>query len=343
MLILYSIFTIYESENPSNRRLVAIGILTGVLISFKVIGLSLYAALILHLAWHLFKHEYKKKWVPLVLITIIPILTAMMIQRIVIGSPFSDNGSWYTAVFFIDGIWETITNNTVAYWLTAQQYFEQEVWNWANVFMIFSVGLFFLIGWIRKSSKAFGLCEIFFMIYIAVILIYPYNNTSHRFLAPIIPLILYYVVIGLQQLRSINTRSLITTAFLAMLWSSNFIQFKNLIQFNQFEVKGPETNEAKAAFKYINKELQGETIAFTKPFVVLYYSQCNAQFVDFDNSLSTLEDHMKLYGTRHLLLCNDSIQSEVYSKDILDEVAYSSQFSLEWKNETFSLWKFELD
>jgi hypothetical protein len=88
-----------------------IDILTGLLISFKVIGLTLYIALVVKLTFSYFKLKPAIAKAQLASIITIPIAMLVTIQWVVFGNISNQNILWYNDVFTLDEIVTTLFNH----------------------------------------------------------------------------------------------------------------------------------------------------------------------------------------------------------------------------------------
>jgi hypothetical protein len=80
-------------------------------------------------------------------------------------------------------------------------------------------------------------------------------------------------------------------------------------------------------------------VAFSKLFVIHYYSGRTSQFVELKSELKDIEQDLDKNKCNNLLLCKDSNQSEVYNEQLLLDIIESKNFYLRWENDKFSLWK----
>ena len=120
----------------------------------------------------------------------ITIFATFFVLAVVQNLFFHKDGSEgsYIDSFFLDA--DTIYSNFFIYLKGFYEYFQNGYSDVLNKFIFLFLTIFSFFGFIIRSRK-FGIHEIFYVVYIAIILIWP-ENQGKRFLIPLLPLYLFY-------------------------------------------------------------------------------------------------------------------------------------------------------
>lgn len=285
MFFLYVVFIIAE-KSKTRATTILIPILFGLAAATRSVGIIFFIAYLIHLFISK-DRTIKIKFIETGISILLFSLTLLLINALILPEVKNSEVSFYTTVFD-DSTFHTIIDNIHKYILNFQLLFEQEIWKFTNVLIIITLSLLFSTGFFVSVRKNFGFKEIAFILYLLFLLFYPYGAACLRFLIPILPLLLFYVIMGLLCLLSIKaipkTMTLsITSAYLCLLILSNvktvWINFHQ--EKNQY---GPYRNDIVEDFQKIaEKTKSSESIAFCKPFIINLFCERNSYYYSEKN------------------------------------------------------------
>ena len=79
-------------------------------------------------------------------------------------------------------------------------FFEQEIPFWMNTIMKCSVIFLFITGIIYSSKNKVNVLHFAFLFYLLFLLVYPYNGDTIKYLIPIVPLFIYFMIYGFSEI-----------------------------------------------------------------------------------------------------------------------------------------------
>jgi hypothetical protein len=180
---------------------------------------------------------------------------------------------------------------------------------WSNGYWPLGARLFFLAclalavwGYARKAYPSPGIVEVYLPLYCIPLALH--GSQDLRFLLPILPLMLYYTLTGLQSIKWLQPkkRSEAAITLFALLTVLSFAGRYSQMDFGPIRegIVKPETQEM---FDYIRKNTSEDaTIVFRKPRVLACYT--NRQSAVFHEPLpgEDLEDWFDSIGADYLVL-----------------------------------------
>lgn len=247
-----------------------IPILIALLISIRFVGLSLFLGYILHLFLNKtfsLKDKLKEVLVCFCIIGAIIFLINTFCLSSVTNREVALYGTYVSKHISIS----SIVDNVMLYSKYITLFFEQEIPFWTNNVIKFIVSLLFIIGFVYSVLKKRTVIEWTFIFYFLFLFIYPYNGDTIKYLIPIFPLFIYYVVFALGLLLTqflFQWRSQLVLSGLAIILLSNS---KTIwLSINRVEENiGPYESSVLNDFEMIKKIVpDSKTIAFGKPFIV---------------------------------------------------------------------------
>ncbi len=341
MLLLYLCILMFEKKSIIYSTYL-LPITIGFLISVWNIGLAFYLAIILYLLYFLIKKHTNKKLKQLVFTILAPIISYFLIKFIVTGHFSSQNLMWYTQVFISENFYKVFQENSTFYLNTFKLFFEQEVWAWANILIKDFALVFFIIGIFNKWRSKIELMDVFFIVYVFVILLYPYQEAGIRFLLPLIPIILMYIVKGIYSISlKINVlKEKLAIGFLIVVILSNAINFKSTIKDGDSKIIGPNSTEAQEAFIAIRRLVpENDIVCFAKPLALHFYTERKALSTEKYAGINELKNRMETFQTEFLLVCKDKKQKAVYIENLDKDVSECSDFIEIWENRNFVMYQ----
>jgi hypothetical protein len=341
MLVLYSCFLLYQKKG--NTSFIILSIMTGFLISIASSGYSFFIAVAAFMSLDLLKNiftkvPFKENLKKLGSFLVISIFTYLAIKLIVSKSISSNDIIAYQTGFDF----KRIPENFSYYLKILPLFFEQEIWGWFNI-IVKNIALIFLIaGIFNKWRKKFDVVDAFFILYIMILLSFNIQSAGLRYLIPILPLFLAYIVYGLQSVFSLLpiNKNFIIASFLIVLIGSNYINLLNTITKNENTNYGPQSPTAVETFNYIKRNISTNAIiVYVKPKVLHLYSERNSIALSESQNISSIKTHLKKSNASYVLLCDDKSQGDVCDLELSKKVSNCIDFNLLWRNSSFLLFE----
>jgi len=324
---------------------IIIAILGGLLMSVRAIGVVFPLAVLI---WAVRKRFIEKDKTPMskcvcgFLVGIGSILIYLLLNRLVFNVPQAEGGS-YIGVWGEEGLYYTLLFN-LAYYTEQFKYFFAPWggnWNFLPLILKSVIFTFTLLGVIRSFFKRLELIDMIVILYLGILLIYPYRHAGIRFLFPIMPMLAYYLVRGLETIHIFpRISSTAKTIFLGCVVLVSYLHMISYILETQDKtLEGPQQPEAVDAFEYIrNNTENGDLILFAKPRVLALYTdrQCMANHIErspkeiADLILSREVD----WVLTHTEISDQAIHDFIRAQDMVCEY--------QWSNEKFVLYKVAL-
>jgi hypothetical protein len=359
--ILLAITIIYNRyKNPAGYLLT--GLLCGCLMSVRTIGVVVPLAFIAESVRNLFVYFFIEKQKGLKIIkhelfktTGIAALSFglyALLNFVIFRIP-SDPTTGYLSIFRFHGLGTIILQNLAYYTDTLQSFFnpKNDAWIFLPLITKSFVFTMVLIGFFKKLLRGFGFVDLLVILYLVVLIMYPYRQSGFRFLFPLIPFLLSYAVAGL---KSINTglkmkKPLKILIFGALILVQYIYGFNDLRKIQHQKQEGPCTDEAWVAFDYIRKNTPPDAVvAFTKPRALALFADRRSMTNNTaDNEFRKASEKFSLnHVTYYLLYCK---KNDEPAGGLLDEMTNPSlekyiaenpaEATLLWSNERFKLYK----
>lgn len=343
-LLLLSLYLFEKYSKGPFWMGIIIAALGGLLMSVRIIGVVFPLAV---LVWAIRKRFIEKDKSPVnkcvcgFLVSVGSIMFYLLLNNLIFHVPQAEGGS-YAGIWGKESLYATIVYN-LAYYTEQFKYFFSPwggSWNFLPLMLKSVIFTFTLIGLIKRLAKRWELMDMIVILYFAVLIIYPYRHAGIRFLFPVIPFMVVYLVDGLKTLQlfpGISTRA--KTWFLGLLVLASYL---NMIWFiilnNNKIVPGPQENVSVHAFEYIKANTPREAIfLFSKPRVLALYTERKSMTNHKEDDPAFIHALIKNYGIGYILL-HDDISDDAIRKYVEDNENLLQQ---EWSNLKFRLYRVE--
>ena len=185
-----------------------------------------------------------------------------------------------------------------------------------------------IIGWIASAFKKLRAIEVWFPMYVLVLLAYPYHASGLRFLLPIIPLLFLFAAEFFVLFSKRYKQFLVLAAAVPFL----FTYHRSLETMKNWpgEVDGPQSSGAIVLFDFVKNETSADSkFLFNKPRVLSLYTDREAMGNGRFQSQGSLQkqvdsipinyliqaDPLWSPGLDTLLMNNEDVTELVYDKD----------------------------
>lgn len=347
-LLLVTALLLFRPEKDfSWLRIVILSFVTGFMISVRPIGFVFLVAVVIDLARKLLlKKEYKvsDKWrsavVKLIVMALLPAFIYFMLNILIFRIPAGGSLSDYLAFFSLSSFVSTFFTNLEHYIEVFRYMYTPGSGIARGIALLcgFSVLVMTMIGLIRKISENFEAVDIFFILYMLVLMVYPNNFSAFRFMVPAGFIMLIYAATGIKSvmvLPKVNgmTKTLVLSIFLFILYLPGIA---GVIRGRYTTLAGPQEASAVEAFAYIRNNLPEDAILmFPKPRALSLYAE-RAAFADpVSRDMTKFHEQVMTAGANYFLL----------SKKISREESFrymrvmNSRVEKIWSNEVFELYR----
>ncbi len=281
---------LYINSNSTNNKknifnCIACGLLTGFIILIKSTGLVLLIAIIIDILIKIINtsgRDINKNAILQLLLKLLFITSTILIVYFIFNYVIFNihNGTLHYFKFLYGnyGMKETFLHNIAYYINMLQNFFHPKVILWEFLPLICKsfVLTFFVLGLINELFKKIAFMEIFVIVYLFAICFFPNSTQGIRYLFPLLPFIMYFVVKGLKTINlNLKINQKIITICLAFICISYYkTGITNIIKDQSSILQGPQETEAIEAFNYIkNNTKPTDTIVFIKPRALALYTE----------------------------------------------------------------------
>jgi len=200
------------------------------------------------------------------------------------------------------------------------------------IFIVIVTGLF------RINYKQSGLLIIFLVVYMGVLIIYPYQMGGVRLLLPVLPIIIVVFIKGFQYLiHLIPLRKARIWIIVLFLSAEVVITIKGHYYFNHYRKPSAlTTTETLEAFDEIKKLTRKQDIIETSfPRIIAFYTNRKAYTSGPDATLSQYIINKKKFKGRYL------VHSKQYGYKSELNLINSEKVQLIWQNNKYQLYIFK--
>ena len=178
-----------------------------------------------------------------------------------------------------------------------------------------------------------------FLVYLVVLLIYPYLGGGFRFLMPVLPFILKYIFIAINELlKFVRVKSAVPITVLLIVILLQYIP-GNIDQVKSMALpeQGPNEMPAVRTFNYLHN-LPGEpVVVFLKPRALSFYSGRKAAYVARNIGLDQLPALFNRMNAHYFLLCHENDEvNDVLLKSFI--AGNKEKVKLIWQDNYFELY-----
>ena len=220
---------------------------------------------------------------------------ALIIQNILLPSD-----GYYFDQFKFD--FKSILHNIIWYTDSAFVVWENGYSNLLKIILFTIVSIIAIIGYIVRIKNNLTILEIFFLTYLGVIILWPYSQ-GIRYLIPLIPIYLIYVVVGLTQFKFIPIKAIRSTLYYLLIIAmfGSYLGRYSKINFNS-SYGGIDKKESIQLFKYIKENTKVDDVfIFRKPRVLALYTDREAARYQYSNNDNDLWNFFESIGATYVI------------------------------------------
>ncbi|HEX5001946.1 MAG TPA: hypothetical protein VFW78_05585 [Bacteroidia bacterium] len=166
-----------------------------------------------------------------------------------------------------------ITESIGIYYKSFKSLFEFEVPSLANSIIVTGTGILFVIGFVGSIVREKSVLELFFTFYLVMLMLYPDYNESFRFLFPLFPLFLWYIVKAvriIQETVRLNVAGIVTSGLATLLVIGNL----STLRVNRPVSASICDADALELFHYLRKSVpKGNIVSCDKPWAIAWFGE----------------------------------------------------------------------
>ncbi len=331
----FAVFVLATFYFASRKSWILVGVSVAFATAVRSAGISLMVASAALAIIELFRNrEFTFRAVissPLVRSTVIGVVVFILISEFLF--PGKAN-SGYVSFIQSHEFGNVIVGNAELYWqLLRSFFFTESASAFLSVCMV-ALALLMLAGWLKKVVKKPGLEDLWFPIYIMVLLLYPYRGGALRFIIPVLPLLFYYIYHALEF--NLTTKRL-AMAFLVLPIILNFPKTMEFTSNWPKNLAGPQSETSTELFGHIVSETnQSESFLFLKPRVLALYTDRACMSNERYQPVHSIKAQLDSVGIDYVLACNTVWNPGVDS--LLTK--YPENFNLKFENSDFQLYRY---
>jgi len=351
---LLSIVILYQfnKEEKNYFYYFFIGLLSGFLMSIRAAGSVFVMAVGIELAIVFFNFWRKKITIDALKKSAIQkfllIFTAIFIYLLLSVCLFripSSGFLYYTSVLTFDTFAQQVGDNLVYNLENFRNFFatENKDWQFLPLFTQSAILTCAVLGFVKKVFHKFDFVDLVVLLYCLLLLVWPYNHSSFRFLLPIAAILLYYAVIAAKDIK-INFIFIKRKYLFILLGLLILIQYKvgteSIIKHQKVILWGLQEASAADAFDYIKNNIpQNALIDFVKPRALALYAERESCHIEIHQSMLDIKENINIANISYLLYTDEPIN--FYPEDSLKKYRSLKDNNLvpDWSNSKFNLYR----
>lgn len=272
--------------------------------------------------------------VGMVLPVTVGVLAPTLLSRSMAGSAF-----WYTELFDAGGLLHRMGTNALVYAGEAARYFEQELPMWMNHIIVPLVLATAAFGFIRRVARRFGAMELLVVLWILMLLVYPDINSAARFMLPLLPIMLLYLIegtawlIGRVKLPRVTVPIMLSAFLLA-----HTLSVRWFAQHDKTAAMGPYAPAALEAFGAVQRFVPADSrIASTRPWAVHLFTGRTSMWALSPTDPGRPVAHVADVQPQFTLVAWSPCEAGMYDAGYAMAVLEDPEWSPVWHNAAFVL------
>lgn len=277
--------TLYLVFSAKNWAKYVIPILLGLLVSIRFVGLSLVLSYIFFLLFSKDK-TIKQKMKEISVCLLVFSFIIAFINHFFLSSINNQEVKLYGTLVLEGYSFTVFFNNVITYSRYLTLFFEQEIPFWMNTVITFCVVCVFIIGLVVSLKSKRSILNFSLIFYFLFLFFYPYSGDTIKYLIPVVPLVIYYIIFGMSFILDtihLNKKEFLIVGCLSIIVLSNSKTIWLAIKHQDNKI-GPYESSVLQDYETIKKVVKvNENIAFGKPFIVNLLIDRDAYFLSNKN------------------------------------------------------------
>lgn len=333
---------LYQKRKNSLKSAAYIGLTLGSAMLVRNLALVLLAAMLMDQMINILKNNTdRKSWLIFNFVLMSTgVAVYLLWSKWLLPVP-KDTVEFWASLYAEQNLGQTLLSNASYYVDVFQGFFHNihNSWDFAAQITKALLLAFGLIGIVSKMKIRPDFHEIFMWMYLATILFFPNKTQGFRYLLPLLPIAMLFIIYGLKSLKkSGKYRQWILPGFMIVTLAFQSLNGLHWLKWQNEMMEGPERPHAQQVFEFIRNHVPTDAVVvFTKPRVLGLYAQrhswANNPQVDYPHIKTELSE----LGWHYLLVCehleNQPLgQFIAENRDVITLVFDNGVFQLYQKN-----------
>ncbi|MBK6774591.1 MAG: hypothetical protein IPG74_01655 [Flavobacteriales bacterium] len=326
------------------RRWWLLPLLVCFMILVKSAGWVLYVAVVINVlvTWRKRPPEASVR-IKHVLWTIsIPLAMAFLVP-FALSRNVGSNAVWYANVFFDGNMFRTIGSNVIAYAGAFEHFFEQELPMWMNHLLVLVLLVMIVLGAVVRLRRRADAGDLFALLWLIILLCYPYANSPDRFLLPVLPFVLRYLLEGLRWIAALVRlpEGPVVSSVLGGFLLLHVVTVRFIVQQNERPIAGPYSADAQEAFAVLKARTPTTGLIGTaRPWAVHLLTDRTTVWLPTPGESAHRVSHAPDPTPDFILLGTDPRHRGMYDQLLREEVVNDSAHWINtWRNSSFVLFE----
>lgn len=295
-------------QNRSRWVKYVIPVLLGCLFSVRFVGFSLFLSYLTCLSMKE-DQPLKQKIKSLGLCTFIFLLVIIFINSVFLSNIQNHEVSLYGNLVLKDYGFDIFLENVGIYSRYLPLFFEQEIPFWMNTIIKCLTMIFFVIGFLISIKKKLNILHLSLIFYFLFLFFYPYNGDTIKYLIPVFPLVIYFMIEGVFFVfhKVDLKKEIMVVVCLCIVFLTNSKTIWLAIRHQDHNI-GPYHKLVLEDFEKIKRKVPlNESIAFGKPFLINLLGDRDSYFLSDKN-------YKDVFSKADYFLSSKEKISELYPK-----------------------------
>jgi len=346
-LILTSLFLLCRRSEITIRKLILAGVLSGLLVSMRIAGLLIVPAFLL---WQVFNSVTSRdQRTPMVMAgnMLTYILTSaavfLLINSLLIPVPLGSLSGFYSDAAAANEF--RFISNLNQYADECQDIFRlpllnTALWKWLCAGLI-------LTGFVLRLLRFRSLPDWFFLLYILLLGAYPYASGGFRFLFPVFPLLILYLMEGIKFCTGLIRQPVMNVVFVLTflaLFAAQLNSYAVIWNERNKLPEGPQSQEAKEMFGFIrNNTDPDDVIVFPRARAMALYGERKTTYLIRNSSMTDNTELFRRMNVSLLVITKNDRPHPLEDPLLREYLEHNrSDYSLIWENDTFEVYRNKL-
>jgi hypothetical protein len=323
VFFLLSLMMFLSHSNRSIWKLIILSFIVATTIFIRSIGIVLPFAFIIYAVIEFCKN-LKRKDKPVsgeikfsISVAMLSLILFALMNKIIFPLPGNSVFLYQTLIDF-QHLQQTIQTNLTYYTTVTRAFFEpwNDKWQFVSIISGSLIFTFIILGMIRKMVLNFDFIDILFIIYISILIVYPYSNAGFRFLFPLVPILIIYLVKGILSIDiplkiPRNTLTILLTIFVLFSYKKGISE---IMRNEKIISEGPQVPGNKEAIQFIIARTEPDArISFKRPRALALYSHRSSMTHRDDATGKELLNNLEENKINYVLICYED-----FNKNIVD-------------------------
>ncbi|MEO8066327.1 MAG: hypothetical protein ABI599_01415 [Flavobacteriales bacterium] len=275
----------------------------------------------------------------LLTLLLLPLMSAAGFTGL-LSSVWSSDASWYGGVIGFHVSPATLMSNTAAYAASFVHFFEQELPLWMNRLLVPLVLLSIVAGVVRRARRGADAGDVFVALWMLLLLCYPYTNATDRFLLPVLPFALRYLLEGMHWVIGAVRLPLPTFMIVvpALFLATSVLTVLGAVRSGELPVVGPYSNDAQEALGMIARMTPTDAlVGSARPWAVHLFTGRTTVWLPTPGEPMSRALRTPLPVPDLALLATSAAHKGMYDAPLLRAIMNDTLWSPIWRNDSFTL------